>query len=109
MAANDASSSAIRPLGLDIAGRLDAIDQEKLRAYRLGRVRAEFARRDYAGALLADPINIRYATGSRNMALWTLHAPGRYAFVATDGPIVLFEYSSSKHLSDGLETLSEVR
>ena len=109
MVDNRARSSAIRPLGLDIAQRLEAIDQEKLRAYRLARFRAELARRDYAGALLADPINIRYATGSRNMQVWTLHAPGRYVFVATDGPIVLFEFSSSRHLSDGLETLSEVR
>lgn len=109
MARDQARSSAVRPLGLDIAARLEAIDQGKLRAYRLARFRAELARRDYAGALLSDPINIRYATGSRNMQVWTLHAPGRYVFVATDGPVVLFEFSSSRHLSDGLETLTEVR
>ncbi|MBM3599492.1 MAG: aminopeptidase P family protein [Alphaproteobacteria bacterium] len=111
MAATEARSgaSSIRPLGLDIATRLEAIDQHALRAYRLGRLRAELARRDYAGALLSDPINIRYATGSRNMAVWTLHAPGRYAFVATDGPVVLFEFTSSRHLSDGLETLTDIR
>ena len=39
---------------------------------------------DYAGALLSDPMNIRYATGARNMAVWTMHGPGRYAFVATE-------------------------
>jgi hypothetical protein len=40
-------------------------------------LRTELAKRDFAGALLADPINIRYATGTRNMAVWTMHAPGR--------------------------------
>ncbi|MGH7104772.1 MAG: aminopeptidase P family N-terminal domain-containing protein, partial [Acetobacteraceae bacterium] len=80
---------AVVPLGFDLAARLAMIDQERLRRYRLERVRAELARRDDAAALLADPINIRYATGARNMAVWTLHAPGRYAFIATSGPVVL--------------------
>ena len=38
-------------------------------AGRLERLRAELRRADVAGALLTDPINLRYATGSRNMAL----------------------------------------
>ena len=61
---------------------------KRLRAYRLSRLRAELAARDCAGILLYDPINIRYATGSRNMAVWTTHNPARYAYVPTDGPIV---------------------
>ena len=48
------------------------IDMRALRAYRLGRLRDELKRRDYAGILLYDPINIRYATGARNMTVWTL-------------------------------------
>ena len=35
--------------------------------------------------------NIRYATGSRNMAVWTLHNAARYAFVPVEGPVVLFD------------------
>ena len=96
-------------LAIDLTKRLAAIDQVKLRADRLARVRAELARRDYGAALLSDPINIRYATGSRNMPVWTLHAPGRYVFVPVDGPVVLFEYAASRHLSDGLDTVDEVR
>ena len=88
-------------LGLDIVGRLAAIDQDRLTRERLERLRAQLRRYDYAGALLSDPMNIRYATGTRNMAVWTLHGPGRYAFVATDGPVVLFEFGSSKHVSRG--------
>lgn len=97
------------PLGLDLAAHVAEIDQEKLRAFRLERVRRELRERDYAGALLADPMNIRYATGARNMAVWTMHAPGRYAFVATEGPVVLFDYSSSLHVSGGIETIDERR
>lgn len=97
------------PLAFDVEGRNAEIDHSKLRADRLARFRAELVRRDYGAALLADPINIRYATGSRNMAVWTLHAPGRYAFVPVDGPVVLFEFSTSKHVSDHLDTVDELR
>jgi hypothetical protein len=45
-------------------------DVDALRAYRLGRVRAELAARDLAGAVLTDPINLRYATDSPSMQLW---------------------------------------
>ncbi len=103
------SARGAAPLGFDLPARLAEIDQPALRAHRLARLRAELARLDYAGALLADPMNIRYATGTRNMAIWTLHAPGRYAFVATEGPVVLFDFSATRHLSAGIETIDERR
>jgi Xaa-Pro aminopeptidase len=98
----DRSLSAVRE-------KIAHIDQRKLRAYRLERLRAELRKRDVAGCLLADPINIRYATGSRNMMVWTMHAPSRWAFVATEGPVVLFEFESAQHANDGLETIAEIR
>jgi Xaa-Pro dipeptidase len=85
------------------------IDMVRLRAYRLGRVREQLRNLDYAGALLFDPINIRYATGSRNMTVWTLHNAARYCFIPTEGPIILFDFHGCDHLSDGLETIAEVR
>lgn len=97
------------PLAVDVATRNAEIDHARLRADRLARLRAELVRHDYGAALLSDPINIRYATGSRNMAVWTLHAPGRYAFVPVDGPVVLFEFSTSKHVSEHLDTVDELR
>ncbi len=99
----------VAPLAFDVAARLAEIDQKRLRAYRLARLRAELARRDYMGCLLAEPINIRYATGSRNMQIWTLHAPGRWAFVPTQGPITLYEFTSSMHVNDGIETIAELK
>ena len=84
-------------------------DMTRLRAYRMGRLQAELRRRDLGGAVLYDPINIRYATGSRNMAVWTLHNPARYAFVPAEGKAVMFDFHNCEHLSDGLETIGEVR
>jgi Xaa-Pro aminopeptidase len=94
---------------IDIAARLAGIDQRKLRADRLARVRAQLVEHGYGAAVLSDPINIRYATGSRNMPVWTTHAPGRYVFVPVDGPVVLFEYGQCLHLDDGLDTVDELR
>jgi Xaa-Pro aminopeptidase len=54
-------------------------------------------------------MNIDYATAARNMPVWTLHAPGRYAFVATDGPIILFEYRACEHLWRSRSDIEEVR
>ena len=84
-------------------------DMRRMRAYRLGRVRERLRALDLAGIVLYDPINIRYATGSRNMAVWTLHNAARYCFVATEGPVVLFEYGNAFHLAAGLETVDETR
>ncbi|WP_208539336.1 M24 family metallopeptidase [Algihabitans albus] len=80
-----------------------------LRAYRLARLRAELRARDYAGLLVTDPINIRYATGTSNMQVWALHNAVRYAFVPTEGPVVLFDFHGGLHLSAGIETVAEVR
>jgi Xaa-Pro dipeptidase len=88
---------------------MSLIDERDLRAYRLARVRQGLAQHDYAAIVLTDPINIRYATGTRNMQVWTLHNAARYAFVPLEGPVVLFDFSGCQHLSAGIETVDEVR
>jgi len=65
--------------------------------------------KDYAAVLLFDPFNQRYATGSRNMFGYFLRNSTRYFFVPTEGPIILFEYPQSAHVSTGLETVQEAR
>ena len=85
------------------------VDEKAIRAYRLSRVRDQLAQRDLAGIVVFDPINLRYATGSRNMQVWTMHNLCRYAYIATDGRVILFELGSSKHLEQDLETINEVR
>lgn len=92
-----------------VAASIPAPDMPAMRKYRLDRIRAELKRRNYAGALLYDPVNIRYATDSTNMQLWVAHNPTRHCFVATDGPVVLFDYFSCEHLSDHSGVVDEVR
>jgi Xaa-Pro aminopeptidase len=38
-----------------------------------------------------------------------MHAPGRYAFVATEGPVVLFEFWSSRHVTADTVTVDAMR
>ena len=85
------------------------VDMAKLRTYRLARTQAQLQSRDYGAALLYNPINVRYATGSRNMQVWTMHNAARYAFVPAAAKPILFDYRNSQHLSEGLETVGEVR
>ena len=92
----------------DAAG-LRAPDMDAVRSWRLGRLRGQLEAADVAGIVLFDPINIRYATDATNMAVWTAHNPVRYAFVATDGPVVLFDLARCEHLSAHLPLIDEVR
>ena len=88
------------------SGQLDMV---RLRGYRLGRLQAELRKLDVGGILLGDAVNIRYATGVRNMQAWSLHSLIRTAFVPTEGKAVCFEYGGSEHLAQPLETVAEVR
>lgn len=76
---------------------------------RLGRVRAQLKARDISAAVLFDPAHVRYATGSRNMQVYSSRNPARYAFVPAEGPVVLFEFSGCEHLASHLPTIDEIR
>ncbi|MEZ5773538.1 MAG: Xaa-Pro peptidase family protein [Hyphomicrobiaceae bacterium] len=80
-----------------------------IRKYRLDRLRAELKKRDFMGCVLYDPLNIRYATDVSNMQVWCLHNFTRYCFVATEGPVVLFDYEQAVHLSKDFPLVSEAR
>jgi len=67
------------------------IDEPRVRAYRLQRTRELLAQFNMDAAVLYDPLNLRYATGCRNMQVWTSHHQARYVFVPVEGPIVLFD------------------
>ncbi|MDX1691409.1 MAG: Xaa-Pro peptidase family protein [Acidimicrobiia bacterium] len=96
-------------LGVRLERATDDVDLAAVRRYRLERVRAEMRRRDIAACLLFDPVNIRYATGARNMQVFTSRNPARYLVVTADGPVVLHEFTGAEHLGEGLETIDEVR
>ncbi|WP_424929922.1 M24 family metallopeptidase [Amaricoccus tamworthensis] len=94
---------------LDRAPEDEGIDLVTVRAHRLGRVRTEMARRDIAAVTLSDPVNIRYATGARNMQVFSQrNTPSRYLLLTADRSI-LFEFTGCAHLADALETIDEVR
>lgn len=80
-----------------------------LREYRLQRIREQLVARDLGGILLFDPLNIRYATDSTNMQLWTTHNPARACFVAASGHVVLWDFHGCDHLSAHLPLVSELR
>ncbi len=87
----------------------DAIDLEAVRAYRLGRVRERMRVDGVAALIISDPVNIRYATGARNMQVFSQrNQPARY-LVLTQDRSILFEFTGCGHLADGLETIDEVR
>ncbi|MGF1552054.1 MAG: M24 family metallopeptidase [Paracoccaceae bacterium] len=87
----------------------EGINLVAVRAWRQGRVRAEMARRGIAAVILSDPVNIRYATGARNMQVFSArNAPSRYLLMTADRAI-LYEFTGCAHLAEGLETIDEVR
>ena len=88
---------------------LERPDLPRMRRFRLERVREQLRKFDYAGAVLYDPLNVRYATDSTNMQVWTTHNSVRYCFVATEGPLILFDFHNCEHLSAHLELIDEVR
>ena len=88
---------------------LDAPDLHAARRHRLTRIRDQLRARDLAGVLLYDPLNVRYATDSTNMQLWCAHNAVRYAFVATDGPVILWDFHHCEHLSRHIDTVDEIR
>ena len=48
------------------------IDLKAVRLYRLGRLREQMAKYQVDAVILSDPVNIRYATGSRNMQVFSM-------------------------------------
>ena len=94
---------------LDQLAADEEIDLAAVRAYRLGRVREQMAAHGLDACVLLDPVNIRYATGARNMQVFHARNPARYLFVPQSGPVVLYEFTGCAHLAEGIETIDEIR
>jgi Xaa-Pro aminopeptidase len=86
-----------------------SVDPGRLRGERLDRLRAMMTKQDLAAVVLFDPYNQRYATGSRNMFGYFLRNSTRYIYVPVEGPVILFEYPGSAHVSTCLETIDHAR
>ena len=87
----------------------DQIDFDRMRMYRLNRVREQLLKNDIGACILFDPINIRYATDSRNMAVFSFHLMTRYVFIPATGPVILFEYPKCEFSYANNCTIDEVR
>ena len=87
----------------------DQISFDRMRTYRLNRVRDQLIKNDIGACILFDPINIRYATDTRNMAIFSFHLMTRYVFIAANGPVILFEYPKCEHIYENNCTIDEVR
>jgi Xaa-Pro dipeptidase len=83
--------------------------RRRLHFGRLARLKQQLARFDCDAGIFYDPINIRYATGTTNMQVYSLHNPCRYVFVAADGPVILFEFKGCEHLCADCPAVDEVR
>jgi len=112
----DVAGTMRHPLVRDAANAMwlsdtepSAVDTKKLRDGRLARLRAWLTQAGYGAVLLFDPYNQRYATGTRNMFGYFLRNSTRYFFIPASGPIVLFDYPQSYHVSTVVDTVSEVR
>ncbi len=80
-----------------------------MRLYRHDRLRGEMAKRGIDAVILSDPIDIRYASGTCNMQVFSMrNAPSRYLLL-TANRAILFEFTGCLHLAHGYETLDEVR
>lgn len=85
------------------------IDLAAVRTYRQQRVRQKMAEYGVDAVILSDPVNIRYATGTRNMQVFSMrNAPSRYLLL-TQNRSILYEFTGCLHLGEGFETVDEVR
>lgn len=81
------------------------LDAEKLAALRRGRLaqlQATMRRREVAICLFFSPANIRYATGTDVMGVWSATTFERHWVVPAIGDPVLFEYPGPIHVSERL-------
>jgi len=87
----------------------DEIDFNKLRSYRLDRVKKELEKNNLEGCILFDPVNIRYALDTVNMSIYNMHNLTRYCFIPVNGPTILYEYFNCEGLSSHLNLINEIR
>jgi len=92
-----------------VAAGLELPDVVAMREYRLARLRRQLDLLGYDGAILWDPMNIRYATDTTNMQVWAGHFPSRYCWVGADGSLILWDFFECGFLSGHNPNVSEVR
>jgi len=87
----------------------DEINFDKLRSYRLDRVKKELEKNNLEACMLFDPVNVRYALDTVNMSIYNMHNLTRYCFIPVNGPVILYEYFNCEGLSKHLNLIDEIR
>ncbi|WP_299657283.1 dimethylsulfonioproprionate lyase DddP [uncultured Tateyamaria sp.] len=110
---NDANRIEIGPTHLAFtewkSAGLTLPNLANMREYRWRRLTQHIVDRDYAGLLMFDPLNIRYATDSTNMQLWNTHNPFRAVLICADAHMVIWDYKNAPFLSSFNPLVKEVR
>ncbi|MBL10474.1 MAG: peptidase M24 [Acidiferrobacteraceae bacterium] len=83
-------------------------DRHKIYRARQNRLREIMLLQQIPTLLVTDPIHIRYATGARNMQIWSSRESSRFLLLLAEGPTFLFEYPGYEHLAAGLPTLDQI-
>ncbi|MGQ0849319.1 MAG: M24 family metallopeptidase [Actinomycetota bacterium] len=86
-----ATSRAPGVMGVDWEAR---VDFERLRQYRLGRVRRMLEAFDLGAVLLFETSNIRYATATQ-IGYWAFNKGERWALVAREGRPKIWDFGSA--------------
>jgi len=89
--------------------RENEINFDKLRSYRLDRVKKELEKNNLEACILFDPVNVRYALDTVNMSVYNMHNLTRYCFIPVNGPVILYEYFNCEELSSHLNLINEIR
>ena len=89
--------------------REDEINFDKLRTYRLDRVKKELEKNNLEACILFDPVNVRYALDTVNMSVYNMHNLTRFCFIPVSGPVILYEYFNCENLSNHLNLIDEIR
>ncbi len=84
-------------------------NQSDLICERHHRLLAIMSEQDIPAVLTSNPINILYATGVRNMTVFSLMGPFRFALILATGSAIMWEFAGCEHLVNGNPVVTDVR
>ncbi|MBL8562240.1 MAG: aminopeptidase P family protein [Gemmobacter sp.] len=87
----------------------DAPEGAALIGSRAARLRGVMRARGVPALLTSQPISILYASGARNMTVFSLMGPFRMLLFFADGPSILYEFAGCEHLAEGQPGVDQVR
>ncbi|MGI9508528.1 MAG: M24 family metallopeptidase, partial [Geminicoccaceae bacterium] len=85
------------------------LNESELISERYQRLLAVMSEQDVPAVLTSNPINILYATGVRNMTVFSLMGPFRFALILARGPVLLWEFAGCEHLVTDNPVVTDVR